>query len=133
VQSQRTLLQNGRHSVERQQERLTDAYLHGVIPLAEYERRRRDLEQKDQALADQEAHVVNQAERHQELAGIASNMGDFCQRVQAGLANATFEQRRQLVELLVDRVVVTDDEVEIRYVFPTQPSSEHVRFCHLRT
>jgi transposase InsO family protein len=35
--------------------------------------------------------------------------------------------------LLVDRVVVTDDAVEIRYVFPTQPSSEHVRFCHLRT
>jgi uncharacterized protein YqeY len=29
-------------------------------------------------------------------------------------------------------VVVTNDEVEIRYVIPTSPSSEHVRFCHLR-
>ena len=50
-----------------------------------------------------------------------------------GLAEATFEQKRQLVELLIDRVVVTDDDVEIRYVVPTTPASEHVRFCHLRT
>jgi len=36
------------------------------------------------------------------------------------------------VLLLIDRVVVTDAEVEIRYVLPTSPESEHVRFCHLR-
>ena len=35
-------------------------------------------------------------------------------------------------ELLIDRVVVTDGEVEIRSVIPTQPNSEHVRFCQLR-
>ena len=37
------------------------------------------------------------------------------------------------MELLIDRVIVTDEEVEIRYVIPTDPSSEHVRFCHLRS
>jgi site-specific DNA recombinase len=37
------------------------------------------------------------------------------------------------VELLVDRVVVTENEVEIRYVIPTQPDGPHVPFCHLRT
>jgi len=36
------------------------------------------------------------------------------------------------VLLLIDRVIVTDAEVEIRYVLPTSPESEHVRFCHLR-
>jgi hypothetical protein len=56
----------------------------------------------------------------------------FRERVKHGLANATFEQRRQLVLLLVDRVIVTDAEVEIRYVLPTSPGSEHVRFCQLR-
>ncbi|MDQ3590834.1 MAG: hypothetical protein M3392_11475, partial [Actinomycetota bacterium] len=35
--------------------------------------------------------------------------------------------------LLVDRVIVTDEEVEIRYVVPTDPSNEKVRFCHLRS
>ena len=56
----------------------------------------------------------------------------FRARVQHGLDGASFEQRRQLVLLLVDRVVVTDADVEIRYVLPTSPESEHVRFCHLR-
>jgi hypothetical protein len=37
------------------------------------------------------------------------------------------------VELLIDRVIVTDEEVEIRYVIPASPESEHVRFCHLRS
>jgi site-specific DNA recombinase len=58
---------------------------------------------------------------------------DFCERVRSGLTGATFEQRRKLVELLVDRVIVTDEEVEIRYVIPTDPGSEQVRFCHLRS
>jgi site-specific DNA recombinase len=36
------------------------------------------------------------------------------------------------VELLIDRVLVSDGEVEIRYVVPLSPGSETVRFCHLR-
>ena len=34
--------------------------------------------------------------------------------------------------MLIDRVVVTTDAVEIRYVIPTAARSEHTRFCHLR-
>jgi hypothetical protein len=47
------------------------------------------------------------------------------------LANATFEQRRELLLLQIDRVIVTGAEVEIRYVLPTSSESEHVRFCQL--
>jgi site-specific DNA recombinase len=68
-----------------------------------------------------------------ELAGVVGSVEDFCERVRSGLANTTFEHRRKLVELLIDRVIVTDEEVEIRYVIPTTPESEHVRFCHLRS
>jgi site-specific DNA recombinase len=50
-----------------------------------------------------------------------------------GLEKVTFEQKRQLVELLIDRVLVTMEEVEIRYVIPTASNSEHIRFCHLLT
>ncbi len=37
------------------------------------------------------------------------------------------------MELLIDRVIVTEAEVEVRYVIPTSGSGEHARFCHLRT
>ena len=45
---------------------------------------------------------------------------------------AAFEQKRSLVELLIDRMIVTDGEVEIRCAVPTSRASEKVRFCHLR-
>ena len=63
---------------------------------------------------------------------MAASIEDFCRRIQAGLANASFTQRRTLVELLVDRVLVINDQVEIRYVVPTHPRGETTRFCHLR-
>ena len=132
LQARRANLQKGRASLGQQLERLTEAYLQAIIPLPEYERRRRDLAQRDQALAEQEAQLSAQAERHEEVAGLAIAIEEFCARVQRGLVNATFEQKRQLVELLIDRVIVADAEVEIRYVIPTHPSSEHIRFCHLR-
>ena len=60
-------------------------------------------------------------------------MTQVLQQLRAGLGQASFEQRRQLVELLIDRVVVTDGHVEIRYVIPTTDHSTKTRFCHLRT
>jgi site-specific DNA recombinase len=126
-------LRQGRVALERQLERLTEAYLGEVIPLAEYQRRRQDLERRDAALEAQERQLRAQSHQHMKLAGILGSVENFCERVRSGLANATFEQRRKLVELLIDRVIVTDEEVEIRYVIPTDSSSEQVRFCHLRS
>lgn len=132
LQARREQLRKGRVNLEHQLDRLTQAYLLGVIPLAEYQRRRHDLEQKSKALDAQAHQLERQGDRQAELAGQIASVEAFCQRIQTGLANATFEQKRALVELLIDRVVVTDDDVEIRYVIPTSPASEQVRFCHLR-
>jgi site-specific DNA recombinase len=132
LQARRENLRKARVSVEQQLERLTDAYLAKVLELDEYKRRRQELEQRLQSIAGQVRHLETDVQRHDELAAIAQSIEAFCQRVQHGLAEATFEQKRQLIELLIDRVVVTDDEVEIRYVIPTSPSSEQIRFCQLR-
>ena len=114
-------------------ERLTEAYLAGVFPMEEYRQRRQELEQRLIALDQQHRLVEAQTRQQMEVSGICEALTDFCQRVQAGLAEATFEQKRQVVELLIDCVVVTMDEVEIRYVIPTSARSEHIRFCHLHT
>jgi site-specific DNA recombinase len=118
--------------VEQQMQRLTDAYLASVLQLEEYKRRRQELEQRLQSIAEQVRQLEVNVGRHDELAGIVQSIEAFCERVQQGLTEATFEQKRQLIELLVDRVVVTGNEVEIRYVIPTSKSSEQIRFCHLR-
>jgi len=132
LQARRENLRRACVQIEQQLNRLTEAYLGGIIPLVEYERRRSELEQRITGLDAQANTLAVQTDRQKELVSLTESVTDFCQRVQQGLANATFEQKRQLVELLIDRVVVTNDEVEIRYVIPTSPNGEHTRFCHLR-
>ena len=103
-----------------------------IIPLAEFQRRRSKLEQKKQALEAQVAELGIQVDHQAELTQFETSIDAFCRRIQDGLADTTFEQKRTLVGLLVDRVLVANGEVEIRYVIPTHPSSENTRFCHLR-
>lgn len=119
--------------MQQQVERLTETYLGGVLDLGEYQRRRREIEEKAEAFASQERELGQEVGRRHELAGKVDGVEDYCRRVSEELAGANFEQGRRLVGLLGDRVIVREEEVEIRYVIPTSRSGEHARFCHLRT
>ncbi len=132
LQARRATLRTAQRTVQQQIERLTQAYLEQILSLDEYRRRRHDLEQRVTALAQQAAELDVQVDHQAELAQAIGHMTTFCERVSASLATATFAQKRQLVELLIDRIVVTNEEVEIRYVIPTSPRSEHIHFYHLR-
>jgi site-specific DNA recombinase len=133
LQARRENLRKAEMSLSKQLERLTEAYLAGAIPIAEYKKRRRDLEQKQAIFEQQVKELSHEADRQLELSAMALSIEQFCERVQDGLESASFEQKRQLIELLVDRVIVKNDQVEIHYVVPTSPKSEHVRFYHLRS
>lgn len=133
LQARRESLNRGQASLEKQLERLTEAYLGAVIPLNEYQRRRLELENRKRALGTQAQQIAIDTAQQVEVMQMATGAEDFCRRIASGLAEASFEQKRQLVELLIDRVVVVNEEVEIRYVIPTSPRGEHHRFCQLRT
>jgi site-specific DNA recombinase len=114
-----------------QQQRLLDAYLAEIIALAEFQRKRDELDRRRAALAAQQRQLDAAAAQRLELQAVADGIEAFCQAIRAGLATATFEQRRLLAELLIDRVIVTDGQVEIRYVLPTSPDGPHRPFCQL--
>lgn len=132
LQARKATLRQAQAGLATQLDRLTEAYLKEVMSLAEYQRRRQELEQKQKTLETQEKQLGAQVDRQGELAGMVTSIEAFCQRVQTGLAEATFEQKRTLVELLVDRVLVANGDVEIRYAIPTAPGGETTRFCQLR-
>jgi site-specific DNA recombinase len=126
-------LRQVRASVTRQRQRLLEAYLAEVIDLNTFQRQAQTLGQQEVDLLAREREVAMQGERLAGLSAIARSMTAVLEQLRVGLDQAGFEQRRQLVELLIDRVVVTDNQVEIRYVIPTTPGSTKTRFCHLRT
>ncbi len=118
--------------LQRQQQRLLDAYLAGVVGLTELRDKRQDLDRRHATLTAQQRQLDALTRQRLELSAVADGIEAFCQTIRASLATATFEQRRQLAELLIDRVIVTDGEVEIRYVLPISPDGPHRPFCQLR-
>src|SRR4249920_347761 len=132
LQARQTAIRQALGQLDRQQQRLLDAYLAEIIGLAEFRRKRDELHRRHAALAAQQRQLDAAARQKLELGAVADGIEAFCQTVRAGLAAATFEQRRLLAELLIDRVIVTDGQVEIRYVLPTSPDGPHRPFWQLR-
>ena len=118
--------------LDRQLQRLLDACLAEVIALPEMERKRQELDRRRDTILAQQRQLDAAAQQRLELAAVANGIDAFCQTIRAALATAAFTQRRQLAELLIDRVIVTGDQVEIRYVLPTSPDGPHRPFCQLR-
>ena len=133
MQARQANLRRARAGLHQQIERLTEAYLAGVMPLNEYQRRRQDAEGRLVALDRQERELMHDADRQAEAACLAAHATAFCQRVRQGLEQADFGRKRELLELLIDRVIVTGEAVEIRYAIPIGPEGEREPFCRLRT
>src|SRR3954467_3383167 len=133
MQARRTNLRRARAGLHQQIERVTEAYRAGVVPLSEYERRRRDAEARLVALDGQERELTHDTDCQAEAARLAAHAEAFCQRVRQGLEQADFGRKRELLELLIDRVIVTDETVEIRNAIPVGPEGEREPFCRLRT
>ncbi|MGZ6347887.1 MAG: recombinase family protein [Anaerolineales bacterium] len=133
LQAQMDLLKKASQQLERQQERLLEAYLADVIKLPELERKRSELSRKQEALRIQSAQLQSKAVQRIELSQIADSIEMFCAKIRPVLEQADFAQKRQLIEWLVDRVIVSDNDVEIRYVVPIQPEEPHIPFCQLRS
>ena len=132
LQARRKTLRDALTQLERQQTRLLEVYLAEIIGRDEFERKRQEVTQTQQGLSQQLRQLEAQAQQQVNIAALAQGLEAFCRKVQPTLDHLTFAQRRQLVELLIDRVIVTADQVEIRYVVPTGPKGETTPFCHLR-
>lgn len=109
----------------RQVQRVVDAYVVGALTLEELTSRRTRLEGRLADLQREEQQLVAATTQENHLREIAGHVEEFRTTIARGLANASFAQRRQLVELLIDRVVVDAPEVEIRYVIPLNGGARH--------
>ncbi len=54
---------------------------------------------------------------------IFDNIDAFCNAVKQGIENASFEDRRKIIELLVEEVIVTNGKVEIVHIIPLEKNA----------
>jgi site-specific DNA recombinase len=114
LQARRKTLRDALTQLERQQARLLEVYLAEIIGRDEFERTRQEVTHTQHGLTQQLRQLEAQAQPQVDTAALAQGLEAFCRRLQPTLDQLTFAQRRQLVELLIDHVIVTHDQVEIR-------------------
>lgn len=117
-QARRQDLRRREGEIARQIQRLIDAYTAEVLTLDELRLRRGKLEERLATLQREEQQVTAETVKSDQLQAIAGQVEAFRARIAQGLEAAGFQERRALVELLVDRVVVDAPSVEVRYVVP---------------
>jgi site-specific DNA recombinase len=132
LQARRKTLREALAQLERPQARLLADYLAELIGRDEFERTRWEVTQTQHGLSQPLRQLDAQAQQQVNIAVLAQGLDACCRKVQPTLDQLTFAQRRQLVELLIDSVIITDDPVEIRSVVPTGPKGETTPFCHVR-
>jgi site-specific DNA recombinase len=104
--------------LDREEQRLLDAYQAEAIDLAELKERRQQIAGRRQALSAQREQQARLRAERQTAREVWADVKAFCERVCSRLEDATLAERQQLLQLLIERVIVGEDTLEIRHVIP---------------
>ncbi len=101
--------------------RLIDSYAEGLIDKAEFEPRIARMRERLQQIEEQAKQITDEASLEQELRLILGRLDEFASRVKAGLHEADWLTRREIIRALVKRVEI--DQEQVRVVFRINPPS----------
>ena len=102
----------------RADQRLLEAYQAAVISLEELAERRRVIAEQQRAAVqqrDQHRHLAEQRVRAQ---AVLMNVAAFSERICSRLKDADFSERQAILQLVIERIIVHGDTLEIRHVIP---------------
>ena len=112
------------------QNRITDAYIDEAFDLDTYKAKMGELSLRKSQL-NYQLELLNKRVLHQSQAKAAlKQMEVFCQTVSNRLDKLTFEEKQQLLRLVVERVVIKDGKAIVDVIFPLEQNEAHD--VHLR-
>jgi site-specific DNA recombinase len=89
-----------------------------VISLDELTERRSRLTEQRQAL-DRQLEAAHTLRQNQTTAqAVATDLAAFCARLHSRLDEASFADRQAILQLVIERILVHEDRLEIRHVIP---------------
>src|SRR4051812_36599085 len=105
--------------LRRGMDRLIDSYTEGLIERREFEPRLTGFRQRIQGWEAQANAMRDEAAQRRTLSLIIGRLEEFSNRVQDSLATADWQQRRELIRLLVKRIEI--DRQDVNVVFRVEP------------
>jgi site-specific DNA recombinase len=120
------LLAQKRREIKQQETekgRLLDLYQAGHLEPAELEPRLKSLRTKLKKLHDECAQVEQAEKEEHHRLQLIEQFTVFTQRMSQNLSQLSFEERKQIVRLLVEEVFVntTTGEITVRHILPSDP------------
>jgi site-specific DNA recombinase len=109
-------LQRQRATLAREEQRLIDAYQVGAVELAELKERRQRLREAGQQVEQREGVVAARLAQAQQATRLTETVTAFCERLRAQLVDPPFELKQRILRLVIERIVVTDEEIAIYHV-----------------
>ena len=104
--------------LDREEQRLLDAYQAEAIEIAELKERREQIAGRRRVLAQQRDQQARLRVEQHTAREVWADLQSFCERTRARLEEATFTDKQRILQLLIERVIVGEDTLEIRHVIP---------------
>ena len=105
---------------ELEKERLLDLYQGGRVSLAEIEQRLKAIRSKMKKAEDECALIEKEEKEEGHRLQVIEQFTEFAKRMKTNLTNLSFEERKQIVRLLVEEVKVNTktEEIIVRHILP---------------
>jgi site-specific DNA recombinase len=128
VEAERKLIGIALRRLKTQQDRMTDAYINEAMELPDYKKLMDDARAEIGRLEGRQEEMEGLKKRRTSEAEAISKLEGFCERVSEGLETLTFEERQELLRLIVERILVDGTNVIVEAVIPThEPTGANVR------
>src|SRR5512134_2944927 len=98
--------------------RLLDAYQAEAISLEELAERRRSLAEQRARLEQQSVQQQKLRSEQLKAQAVLNDLTAFCDRIRGRLDAASFADKQTILQLVVERIIVHEDSLEIRHVIP---------------
>jgi len=116
--AQQEHLHQRQQRLERQSQRLLDAYQADVISLEELQSRRRKITTEWQQIEQERQQLSRTQQQTMHWQQVIDHAETFRQLLGGHLEDLTFEERQAVAQCLVHKVMVTGEQVDIYYVLP---------------
>jgi site-specific DNA recombinase len=124
LEAQQSQLFQRQQRIERQDQRLLDAYQAEVLNLSELQTRRQKLSAELQQIEQERRQLAQTRQQSIHWHQVIDNAETFCQLLGHNLEQLSFEECQAIAQCLISKVVVTGEAVDIHDVLPFESTPQ---------
>ncbi len=108
-------------TITSQEDRVTQAYVTGAMDLKRYGIEMGKLRDRRASLENRLTELTQREQTESHSREAPAYIGEFCDSVTSGLEHMSFDERQELLRLLIERITVDKGRVQIETIIPTEP------------